>query len=86
MRIAIYSRSCQNHHQGFTKGCQGNEEAQTLIGGCRSLEESGMGGGTPAVPPHLMPQKKSSSGQLPSQSPRSSFSQEEVGWGLGKRV
>lgn len=46
MRIAIYSRSCQNHHQGVTEGVRGG--GSTLIKG---PVKSGRRGTGPAVPP-----------------------------------
>lgn len=78
MRIAIYSRSCQNHHRGLTEGC-----------GVRRLNLTGAswgdGRGTPAVPP-LMPQERGPPLAPPLPTPLSRFSLGRWGGGCGKRV
>lgn len=67
-RIGVYSRSCQNHHQGFTEGCTGQWGAQTLIGGL-GPGRKGMGGGPQLSSPSNAMGKGSSSGQLPFPAP-----------------
>lgn len=59
MRIAIYSQSCQNHHQGFTKGCQGNEDGSNTDWGLSGVWREVEWVGEPQLSlPHLMPQKR----------------------------
>lgn len=85
MRIAIYSRSCPNHHQGFTTGCKGERGGSNTDEG-QEFGGRGNGGGTPAVPPSSNATERGPPlAGSPPHPPRPA-SLEEVGWGCGKRA